>query len=83
MTSREEFETELEQVRQNGYAFDREEHTSGVCAIGACIRDPFGSHIAISVPIPATRFYGHETELAATLLKYRRMIETALGANPA
>ena len=40
-------------MRKTGVAFDREEHTSGICAAGVAIRDPLGNAVAISVPVPA------------------------------
>ena len=47
---------ELKVVRKTGVAFDREEHTLGICAAGVVMRDPLGNDLAISVPVPAQRF---------------------------
>lgn len=55
---------ELAQVAKTGTAFDREEHTEGICAVGAAIGDGDAPLAAISVPVPAPRFYGREEELA-------------------
>jgi DNA-binding IclR family transcriptional regulator len=79
ITSLEKLHKELEQIRADGCAYDREEHTLGICAVGAVLNDPFGRRIAISVPVPATRFYGHEEKLTNVLLKYCRQVENALG----
>jgi DNA-binding IclR family transcriptional regulator len=54
----------LAQVRETGVAFDREEHTEGICAVGAAVGDKENPLAAISVPVPAPRFYGREEELA-------------------
>jgi DNA-binding IclR family transcriptional regulator len=70
---------ELDRVRSEGCAFDREEHTLGVCAVGAAINDPFGRNLAISIPVPAVRFYGNEAHLVSVLSGYCRSIEKALG----
>lgn len=70
---------ELEQVRAQGCAFDREEHTLGVCAVGMAIEDPFGRNLAISIPVPAVRFHGNERRLADVLRGYCKLIEKALG----
>ena len=43
-------------VRKTGVAFDREEHTLGICAAGVALRDLLGNYVAISVPVPAQRF---------------------------
>lgn len=56
---------ELEDVRRSGIAFDREEHSEGICAVGAAIAAAAEPAIAaISVPLPAQRFSGRENELA-------------------
>jgi len=49
---------ELEAVRRSGVAFDREEHSEGICAVGAAVRGPSGALCALSIPVPAARFHG-------------------------
>ena len=58
---------ELESVRKEGVAYDREEQSEGICAIGSVVNDPFDGQLAISVAVPATRFYGHEKTLIRAL----------------
>ena len=67
ITERELLESELLEIRRTGVAYDREEHTLGICAIGIALHAPDGSWYAISVPLPAQRFYGQETRLVAAL----------------
>ena len=43
-------------MRKSGVAFDREEHTHGICAAGIAMNDLAGNYVAISVPVPAQRF---------------------------
>ncbi len=69
----------LEQVRGECVAYDREEHTVGICAIGATIRDTMGNIAAVTIPLPSARFYGQEEQLAATLLRTCEQIEQRLG----
>src|SRR5665213_1659642 len=38
--------TELKAARRNGAAFDREEHTLGICAVGVAMQDPLGNAVA-------------------------------------
>lgn len=64
LVSRAEVLRELEVIRRDGVAFDREEHTEGICAIGAAVHDPAGPAAAISVPVPTQRFAGREKELS-------------------
>jgi DNA-binding IclR family transcriptional regulator len=59
---------ELRGVRKAGVAYDREEHTLGVCAVGVALHDPSGNAIAISVPVPTQRFHDQHKRIAARLL---------------
>ena len=66
ITSREHLLTELETVREQGIAFDREEHTEGICAVGAAIADGDAvAAAAISVPVPSQRFAAAEATIAS------------------
>jgi DNA-binding IclR family transcriptional regulator len=61
VTSREQLIAELATVREQGVAFDREEHTEGICAVGAAISDgEDAATAAISVPVPSQRFGAEE-----------------------
>jgi DNA-binding IclR family transcriptional regulator len=68
---------ELDRVREDGIAYDREEHAEGICAVGLVLR---GLAVAVSVPLPAQRFYGREAELRDALLSWAARVEQALGA---
>jgi len=67
-------------VRRTGVAFDREEHTLGICAAGVALRDLLGNYVAISVPVPATRFGDHQRLIADRLLATKRALEDHLTA---
>jgi DNA-binding IclR family transcriptional regulator len=56
------------EIRRTGVAYDREEHTLGICAIGMALRALDGSWYAVSVPLPAQRFYGQEARLVDALM---------------
>jgi DNA-binding IclR family transcriptional regulator len=72
---------ELAKVRaNNGVAFDREEHTLGICAAGVALRDPLGNSVAISVPVPSQRFDDQQTRIAERLLATKRAMETRINA---
>lgn len=64
ITSRAALLDQLELIAREGVAFDREEHSEGICAVGAAIRDAGGPVAALSVPVPATRFAGSEQRYA-------------------
>ena len=64
---RDRLEDELLEIRRSHVAYDREEHTLGICAVGMALRAPDGSWYAVSVPLPAQRFYGQESRLVEAL----------------
>lgn len=79
ITSRAKLEAELKAVRERGVAVDREEHTLGICAVGATVTDSFGVTMAVTVPLPAQRFTGREDEIATALRQTCAAIERELG----
>jgi DNA-binding IclR family transcriptional regulator len=78
LTSLERLLEELQTVRKTGVAFDREEHTLGICAAGVALRDLLGNHVAISVPVPEQRFYDHQGVIADRLLAAKRALQDHL-----
>ena len=75
LTRLEPLVSELQKVRTNGVALDREEHTLGICAAGVAFVDPQGNHLAISVPVPAQRFNVISGEIFDRLLATKNEIE--------
>ncbi len=71
-------ERDLQRVRATGLAFDREEHSEGICAVAVALRDPMGNAVSISVPVPSQRFAGREDEIAEGLRRTRAAIEDRL-----
>ncbi|MBU2958878.1 IclR family transcriptional regulator [Paracoccus sp. 1_MG-2023] len=61
----------LEDIRANGLAYDLDEHTAGISAIGFAFRDLSGSYHAISVPVPTMRFADIKTRLELALHEAR------------
>lgn len=70
ITDRAALRDELNRIRVDGVAYDREEQTEGICAVGAVLRGVSVELVAVSVPVPAQRFYGREAELAGALLAW-------------
>jgi DNA-binding IclR family transcriptional regulator len=67
---------ELERIRAEGIAYDREEQSEGVCAVGAVLKGVSDEMIAVSVPVPAQRFYRRESELAQALMAWVERVHT-------
>jgi DNA-binding IclR family transcriptional regulator len=74
---------EIARIRRELVAFDREQHASGISAIGTAIADPCGGFFALSIPVPAARFRRTEAQLVEKLLEHRkRIISNRLRKNP-
>ena len=82
ITSRAALWRELEQVVKTGVAFDREEHTLGISAVGAAVRDASSVVAAITIVAPTQRFEGNEQYFADHLLNMCREIDESLGGQP-
>jgi len=80
LTRLDELLRDLKTVRKTGIAFDREEHTLGICAAGFVTPDPLGNVVAISVPVPAQRFATHERRIVERLLAVKQALERRLMA---
>jgi len=57
------FMADLENIRETGLAYDLDEHTPGISAIGFAFTDRSGDLHSISVPVPSSRF----TEIRPTV----------------
>jgi DNA-binding IclR family transcriptional regulator len=69
---------ELDRIRAQGVAYDREEQTEGICAVGAVLHGVADQPVAVSVPVPAQRFYGREEQLAQALVSWVSRVNTWL-----
>jgi len=73
-----ELERELQWVRRHGFAFDREEHQNGICAVGTVIYGPSGEMAAMTIPAPKERFSATEKKLTRTLLELCHTLQKRL-----
>jgi IclR family transcriptional regulator, KDG regulon repressor len=70
ITTSDELQTELQRVRDQGYAYDVEEAFAGVCCVAAPIRGQGGELLAaLSVSAPSERFYTHKLAWRDQLLQ--------------
>ena len=70
---------ELKTIRQSGIAYDEEEHSIGISALGAAYRDHSGAIYAISIPAPTSRFEANRKQVAPLLLACRDRLSLAVG----
>ena len=61
------YQDEITTIRETGIAFDRDQHTAGISAVGGAFVDLQGDIYAISVPTPSSRFHTHEKQLTEEL----------------
>ncbi len=64
-----EFMKLLAQVRETGLAYDLDDHTRGISAIGIAFLDLSGDLHAISVPVPSTRFDDERKNIETAIKK--------------
>ncbi|MDR3530304.1 MAG: IclR family transcriptional regulator C-terminal domain-containing protein, partial [Rhodopila sp.] len=69
---------ELAEVRRTGFAYDREEHAPGVCAMGTPIMVEGLRPHAISIAVPAARFDAGLPAYQRALRECRTWMEAAL-----
>jgi DNA-binding IclR family transcriptional regulator len=74
-----ELRAAIDSSRRTGIAFDDEEHTEGICAVGTAFLDPLGRSIALSIPVPTPRFKRMKNTLVKELLNARTSIIETLG----
>ncbi|MBA4116677.1 MAG: hypothetical protein H0X71_09655 [Rubrobacter sp.] len=74
---------ELRRVRAQGYAFDDEETSVGLCCVAAPIRDPAGKTIAaVSISAPAYRFHTKKKDYTDAVLDTARRISESARPKP-
>lgn len=78
ITRMSELLAEIEQVRKDNFATDNEEHSEGICALGTAFHDPFGRIVAVSVPVPTTRFNRTKDSITKALLHFRESVIFAI-----
>ena len=57
----------LDDIRYCGLAYDIDEHTPGISAVGFAFRDLSGNYHSISIPVPSLRFPKVKSRLESTL----------------
>lgn len=79
ITDLDELADELAQVKEQGYAYDREEKSIGLCCIGAPIRDHAGVVVAaLSLSVPAYCFPEFREEYTAAVVGATRRISQSI-----
>jgi len=69
---------QIETARRNHLAFDLGEHDPGIGAIGVAVFDSFGRPVAVSIPVPWSRFAEHQKDLAKALSSFRHEMQAVV-----
>lgn len=69
----------MDEIEATGLAYDLNEHSDGISAIGFSFRDLAGDLYAISVPVPSTRFASRQGVIEAALKTTIRDVTRLLG----
>ncbi len=79
VTDKVALERALDDVRASGLAYDLEEHSVGICAVGTAFLDAAGRPYSISIPVPSSRFAAKRLQLARLLKKTKTDVLATLG----
>jgi DNA-binding IclR family transcriptional regulator len=80
IASLETLNSELAKIYQQGYAYDHEEVVLGLCCVAAPIYEADGKVIAaMSISVPAYRFYSQQEHYTEIILKTTHAISHRLG----
>jgi DNA-binding IclR family transcriptional regulator len=70
---------ELAHIRATRLAFDHDEQTEGISAVGAVVHNAWGEAAAVTIPLPTLRLKGREHELGRALLETCDELDAAIG----
>lgn len=70
-----EFDRILDEVVDSGIAYDNDEHTDGISAIGFAFEDWAGNIHAISVPVPTSRFSRQKAHIENAIMTTKNHVD--------
>ena len=71
-------ESQLHDVKMSYLAYDIEEHSKGICAVGTAFLDSLGREFSLSIPVPTARFPEKRQQLSKLLKQVRAAIQQRL-----
>jgi DNA-binding IclR family transcriptional regulator len=79
LADRDKLLREIAAVRRTHVGFDRGEHEASIGAVGVAVFDSFGRPVAVSIPVPWSRFAKRTDVLAKALRRFRNEMQGIFG----
>lgn len=77
------FDALLDEIQQAGLAYDADEHSDGISAVGFAFSDLAGEIHAISVPVPSSRFMRQQPAIEAAVRRTASIVQKVMQSGPA
>ncbi len=72
------FDKQLDEIQQSGLAYDTDEHSDGISAVGFAFTDLAGELHAISVPVPSSRFIRQQLDIEAAVRRTASIVQKVM-----
>lgn len=73
---------QLEEIRQEGFAYERDENVEGICALAVSLETFMGTY-SLTIAVPTSRFEPNLPKFKAALMKCKQAIEAKTAARNA
>jgi DNA-binding IclR family transcriptional regulator len=74
----EAFDKLLDEIQQSGLAYDADEHSDGISALGFAFTDLAGEIHAISVPVPSSRFIRQQQDIETAVRRTESIVQKVM-----
>jgi DNA-binding IclR family transcriptional regulator len=72
------FDKRLDEIHQSGLAYDTDEHSDGISAVGFAFTDLAGEIHAISVPVPSSRFIRQKLDIESAVRRTASIVQKVM-----
>ncbi len=80
ISSWEQLDTQLQDIRETGLAYDREENSIGISAVAIALKAPSDDIVAVSMPTPTARFIDKENEIIDAICKLEQNLHNKISS---
>jgi DNA-binding IclR family transcriptional regulator len=72
------FDKLLDEILHSGLAYDADEHSDGISAVGFAFTDLAGEIHAISVPVPSSRFIRQQLDIETAVRRTASIVQKVM-----